>query len=208
MFYLVEFDKRSIPAKHEDADVLSAFIQKNKLDEALALVSGPDDLTFQMSLKEIQELTVKLGGKVTHNDEDKAAEYCWTLIIQSQDDIPTFRPKVAKEILRGGSGSPDTTSPTEPAKSSKRASSKPEPTDKPKPARRNTRLKDDDLLVIGEAPKETTVLFKVWSVVDNSATAMSVQDIIAELELDFEERLLRRYIGKMIRLGYLEVTNA
>lgn len=200
MPFLVEFDTLTGVAHCDDAKELQAFLDENLLNDAFLIAIGPEDLTFQLTTSEMHQLSTKLGGTVKHEDEDKAADYCMDMLANPKtESVPKFSKKVAKNLLKGGAG-PET------GVGADKPQPKPKATKKPasdKPAKSRASAKPDTLLRHGEAPKENTVLFLVWKVVSESKSGITSQEVVNALGLEFEERMTKRYIRRMLRQGNL-----
>ena len=229
MYYAIDFDTRSVESKSTDGELLAAYVLDNKLTAAIALVDNEDELCLQLSLNEMQELSNNLGGdkqELSNNlggdkqyeGDEQAAEWCWRLLEQSQDDIPNFTKALGKRLLKeadkrnrdvpeamGGPKSRKNTgdanaeaSTTKPARkrrtSSKSAGKRPTDATVLTLGKRPT---DATVLTLGKQPKESTVLFKVWQTVEDNLGDMSIGDIVAECELD--EQQCRKHISRCIR---------
>lgn len=206
MYYAIDFDTRSVESKSTDGELLAAYVLDNKLTAAIALVDNEDELCLQLSLNEMQELSDNLGGNKQYETDEQAAEWCWRLLEQGQDDIPNFTKALGKRLLKeadkrnrdvpeamGGPKSRKNTgdanteaSTTKPARK-RRTSSKPA----------GKRPTDATVLTLGKQPKESTLLFKVWQTVEDNLGDMSIGDIVAECELD--EQQCRKQISRCIR---------
>ncbi len=202
MYYAIDFDTRSVESKSTDGELLAAYVLDNKLTAAIALVDNEDELCLQLSLNEMQELSNNLGGDKQYEGDEQAAEWCWRLLEQSQDDIPNFTKALGKRLLKeadkrnrdvpeamGGPKSRKNTgdaNTTKPARK-RRTSSKPA----------GKRPTDATVLTLGKQPKESTVLFKVWQTVEDNLGDMSIGDIVVECELD--EQQCRKQISRCIR---------
>lgn len=193
MFYAIDFDTRSVESKSTDGEILAAYILDNDLTMAVALVGSEDELCLQFSLKEMQELSNNLGGDKEYESDEQAAEWCWRLLEQWQDDFPKFTTTLGKKLLKAAarrnkdtdSGNTDA-SKTEPARKLRTSS---------KPA--GKRPTDATVLTLGNRPRDTTVLYKVWRTVEDNLGDMSIGDIVAECELD--EQQCRKQISRCIR---------
>lgn len=193
MYYAIDFDTRSVESKSTDGELLAAYVLDNELTAAIALVDSEDELCLQLSLREMQELSNNLGGKKDYESEDQAAEWCWRLLEQSQDDFPKFTNALGKKLLKAAARrNKDTVSEnTKPNKTkpARKARTSSKPTGK--------RPIDATVLTLGKQPKESTVLFKVWQTVEDNLGDMSIGDIVAECELD--EQQCRKQISRCIR---------
>lgn len=216
MYYAIDFDTRSVESKSTDGELLAAYVLDNKLTAAIALVDNEDELCLQLSLNEMQELSNNLGGDKQYENDEQAVE-CWRLLEQSQDDIPNFTKALGKRLLKeADKRNRDVPEAMGGPKSRKKATGTSAEGSAAKPARKRRtsskptgkRPTDATVLTLGKQPKESTLLFKVWQTVEDNLGDMVIGDIITECELDLEERLIRRYISKMIRLGNLEIKNA
>jgi hypothetical protein len=193
MFYAIDFDTRSVESKSTDGEILAAYIIDNDLTMAVALVDSEDELCLQFSLGEMQELSKNLGGNKEYESDEQAAEWCWRLLEQSQDDFPKFTNALGKKLLKAAARRCKDS----PSKSTSGNAAKParKPRTSSKPA--GKRPTDATVLTLGKQPKETTVLFKVWQTVEDNLGDMSIGDIVAECELD--EQQCRKQISRCIR---------
>lgn len=196
MYYAIDFDTRLVESKSTDGELLANYVLDNDLSIAVAIVDSEDELCLQFSLKEMQELSDNLGGKTEYDSEEKAAELCWRLLEQCQDDIPNFNSSLSKKLLRAAAkrckDSPSKNAEANVVKPAKKRTTSSKPTAK--------RLTDTTVLTLGEQPKENTLLFKIWQTVEDNLGDMPIGEIVNSLSLELEERLLRRYINKMVRL--------
>lgn len=199
MFYVIDFDTCTIESKSPDGELLASYIVDNNLGTAVALIDSEDELCLQFSLGEMQELSDGIGGKRKYESEEEASEWCWRLLNECEDDFPSFTKSLGKRLL----------------KSARSRNKDSESTNAPKTPRTrktsstggNKRLTDATVLVTGSQPKLNTSLYKVWQIVEDNFGEMSVGEIVAEYSTlyNLEERLIKRYINKIVRLGNLGI---
>lgn len=206
MYYAIDFDTRSVESKSTDGELLAAYVIDNKLTAAIALVDNEDELCLQLSLNEMQELSNNLGGDKQYETDEQAAEWCWRLLEQGQDDIPNFTKALGKRLLKeANKRNRDVPEAMGGPKSRKKATDTSAEGSAAKPARKRRtsskptgkRPTDATVLTLGKQPKESTLLFKVWQTVEDNLGDMSIGDIVAECELD--EQQCRKQISRCIR---------
>lgn len=197
MFYAIDFDTRSVESKSTDGELLAAYVLDNELTLAVAIIDSEDELCLQFSLNEMQELSNNLGGNKEYKEEEEAAEWCWRLLEQSQDDFPKFTASLGKKLLKAAARRcKDSPSKSTEGKATK-APRKPRASSKPT----GKRPTDATVLTLGTQPKESTLLYKVWQTVEDNLGDMSIADIVAECELD--EQQCRKQISRCIRKNVL-----
>lgn len=210
MYYAIDFDTRSVESKSTDGELLAAYVIDNKLTAAIALVDNEDELCLQLSLNEMQELSNNLGGDKQYETDEQAAEWCWRLLEQGQDNIPNFTKALGKRLLKeADKRNRDVPEAMGGPKSRKKATDTSAEGSAAKPARKRRmsskpagkRPTDATVLTLGKQPKESTLLFKVWQTVEDNLGDMSIGDIVAECELD--EQQCRKQISRCIRKDVL-----
>lgn len=100
MYYAIDFDTRTVESKSTDGELLAAYTLDNKLTASIAIVDNADEIYLQLSLNEMQELSGNLGGDKQYKDDAEAAEQCWVLIEQNQDNIPNYTKSLGKRLLK------------------------------------------------------------------------------------------------------------
>ena len=101
MFYLIDFDSRSVVTMAEKRQVLENYITTNNLSMAVVIVASEDDLPMELSLVEMQALYDGISDhKRVFPDEDEAAAITWSTLESLTDGIPEFTPAVGKRLIK------------------------------------------------------------------------------------------------------------
>lgn len=194
MFYAIDFDTRTVESKSQDGELLASYIVDNNLAMAVALISSEEELCLQFSIGEMQDLSDGIGGKRKYESEEEAGEWCWRLLNQSVDDFPSFTKSLGKKLLKSARSrnkdSESTNAPKTPRASNTSSTGG------------NKRLTDETVLVTGSQPKLHTLLYKVWTIVEDNFGEMSVGEIVAERG-DWCETQCRKQITRCLRKGLL-----
>ena len=107
MFYLVDFDSRSVVTKTTTRSKLEAYITDNTLSLAVVIIANEDELLVELSLVEMQAL---YDGISDHNrpfqDEDEAAAITWSTIESVAANIPKFTNALGKRLIKAAGGDP------------------------------------------------------------------------------------------------------
>lgn len=199
MNYCIDFDSRSIESKSEDGEVLASYILDNKLEIAVALVSSEDELLLQFNLTELQELYNNLADDHCFrarefDTEDEAAEFVWSAMENNQFEFPKFTQSLGKKLIRS-------------ANKGMKEDSTPDKPDKPKREKKTStktgsRPTDTSIVCLGTKPRESTMPFWVWRIVDDNLGEMSIGDIVAERG-EWDEGQCRTQITRCLRKGFL-----
>lgn len=199
MYYTIDYDTLLPESKSEDGEILASYIIDNGFENAIAIVKDSGDLSLNFTLKELQSLSDNIGGFDTFLDEDEASEYIMEIL--PEWSIPVFSKKLSVKLLKEYEKKYKTSS--ESSKESKPTNSK---VSKAKSASSTKTTSEDYILVSSNPPKQTTKLFEIWSIVDENFGEISISDLIQKAVLSgiAEERLVKRYIMKSVRLGHLE----
>ena len=200
MFYIIDFDTLQPESKSTDEEVLAAYIIDNDLTLAVAMVSTEEQLCLEFTIKEMQELSDNLGGDVTYQTKEGSAEWCLRLLEGKQGDIPDFSSRLGKRLIK--EADKRTATGSKPAKDTNATSPEPKPTRKRSGAS-GKRPTDDTVLTVGTKPGESTMLFKVWSVVEDNLGDMPLGEIVKACSL--EETQCRKQISRCIRKGVLTI---
>lgn len=104
MFYLFEFDTRSIVAKSENGEDLAEFILDNELTLAFCVIESADDLDMELSDDEMNELYNNLGHPVV---KGSLIEDLWEAIQDSSPDFKKFGKGVASKLLKTPQDKPE-----------------------------------------------------------------------------------------------------
>jgi len=168
MFYAIDFDSRTVESKSEQGEDLAAYVLDNDLTLAISLVDSEDELCLSFSLGEMQDLhnniqlmdTFFEGKHPVFADEEEAAEACWKILEEYQDDFPKFTPALGKKLLK---------------QATKQSSDKPKPAGKQTakvskestPRTRVTLNNDDSLTVVDGKCKQGSILHTIVVAIDD-----------------------------------------
>tara|TARA_R110000822_G_scaffold84867_2_gene199005 strand:+ start:244 stop:849 length:606 start_codon:yes stop_codon:yes gene_type:complete len=100
--YVVDFDTRKPQCKHIDAEVLASYIMDNNLEQAVTLITEPDDIELSLSEKEMMDLNSNLGGKWVILKEG-AARVVWDTLRRCDYDIPVYTEALGKKLIKQAS---------------------------------------------------------------------------------------------------------
>lgn len=176
MHYVLCFETlRPIFQSGDKSECLS-YIEDRDLSLSATVVSGSEDIYNSLSSREIEECYYNLSC-----DEPNHMEL-------SRHPNPS---ELLWEVLCAQDPIP---------KPKKKEKSK-----KPKAEKLAIGGKMNRTLILGDEPKKTTVLHKIWSLVNDDPLLTTIDEIVeASKKLDTKDRLVKRYIVKMIRLGHLK----
>lgn len=168
MFYAIDFDSRTVESKSEQGEDLAAYVLDNELTLAVALVGSEDELCLSFSLAEMQDLHNNIqamdefyeGSPKEFESEEEAAEACWKILEEYQDDFPKFTPALGKKLLK---------------QAAKQTSDKPKPagnktaktTKEAAPRTRVTLNRDDSLTVVDGKCKQGSILHTIVVAIDD-----------------------------------------
>ncbi len=202
MYYIVDYDTRSVETKHYDKDLLESYILGNDLDMAVALIGSKDELCLLLSIREMVDLYVNLTGSVSAlcSSEKQMATATWDAIQTRSDKIPSYTKPLAAKLLKAAA---------------KRNKDAPEPPSRKVVIAKTTtnitaskkRVTGDQLLKLGDEPKSGTALSIIYNIVEDNLDDMKFDNVIREyiFVTQCTDKLARRYVNKSIRLGYLEI---
>lgn len=100
MNYAIDNDSLRVLVKHESKEVLGSFVEDNSLELAISIVSSPDDLELEFTLKEVMSIGINLGMNERLIPEDEASLRVFGAIRDVENDIPDFSIKKAKKQFR------------------------------------------------------------------------------------------------------------
>lgn len=86
MNYLIDFDSRDVLSKNETRQIVENFILDNDLTLAVALIDSEEELTLQLSSKELSDLSVNIGC-----DRTVDANLIWERLEENKKKFPTLR---------------------------------------------------------------------------------------------------------------------
>lgn len=204
MYYLIDFDERYVKYKSENRTDLERYVEENGLSMAMTIISSEDELCLEFSLDELTELSKSFKRNRTYTNEEEAAKDCWNLmnnlyphmiaplsynsfnwqagVIQGPtifdlepEGIPT-----SPSILSIGEGDTGINF---------------------KKRKRRRKLPDSTVLSLGKKPKESTVLFEIWKIVDDNFGSCTIDEVVFESLMDEEK--CRRTIARCIADGHL-----
>jgi hypothetical protein len=174
MHYLIDFDSRSVEFKSEDFVILQDYIQTNKLELALVIVSSAKDVFEYLSFEEMKDLysTLTLDeGEWDNSDNLQPSIDCWQALEEYQNDFPVFRASKGKKALksRAVNDDPVVKTKTETAKAAK-------------PAKRLRTPKIDldmgqELLVVDGKSKAGSILNTIATAIEDEMCG-SVQEVV------------------------------
>lgn len=97
MYYAIDHDTRRVLCK-SPTDELHTYVEENGLALAITVVDSEDDLSLNFTIEEIDSVLGTLGQKPRKwEDEDDAAEFCWSTMEDS--DVQLFSKRSAKKLL-------------------------------------------------------------------------------------------------------------
>jgi len=207
MPFNIDFDSLTIESKSEDGELLAKYIIDNKLELAIALVDGTEDLLLQFNLNELQGLydnLAKVNGEKDRkfDNEEEAVEYLWSAIINNQFDFPKFTTSLGKKLIKTANKERE----KDKAKDVKLDEPKPkrtkrEPRDT-SPSKPSLRPTDSSVVCLGTKPRESTMPFWVWRIVDDNLGELSIGEVVAKRG-DWDEKQCRTQITRCLRKGFL-----
>lgn len=185
MYYLIDFDKRSVECKCEQSKPLEDYIKNNSLESALFIASEPGDIDMEMSLKEINELCANLQkdsekARVFECSED-ASNSAFAAITENIKNHPSYTVALGKRMLKSAGAD---IKPNELDKPDKAVKAVRKATNKA--ASGSGKLKRDDVLSVTEKcnARKNTILEAIVRAIDEELCE-TVQDIIDYLVANF-----------------------
>ena len=103
MFFAIDYDSRSVECKHPDRQVLSDYVSKNKLENAVAIVGCESDILELMSVREMNELNANLANNSdTFNagQKGKASKKCWEYLTTLEKGFPKYTAALGKRLVK------------------------------------------------------------------------------------------------------------
>lgn len=208
MFYIIDYDTRTVECKLEEKEPLLKYIEENGLEMAVALISSKEELCLQLSIREARELHQSLTDKEIPDilSEEEIMRRTWDALETLQGTFPNYTPKLAGQLLKAAARrNADTPEPGTRQRKARKSSQQGKTTKPAATRQRKTRIDGEQVLILGEPPKKGTALDAVYTIVKEKGPTKFdeiVEDYI--FEIDCTEKLARRYVNKCIRLGHLE----
>lgn len=97
MNYAIDNDSLRVISKSENKEVLDTFVEDNSLELAISIVSSPDNLELNFTVKELKVIAEEVVGKSNFEDEELPIRILQALELE---DIPEFSIKKAKKQFR------------------------------------------------------------------------------------------------------------
>lgn len=203
MIHCIDYDLRKPVFTSDNETLINEFVNKNNLQNALALIGDEDDLFINLSFTELNDLNKNLGGVEKYTNATEAAEGIFSLLEESKK-TPVFTKIIGEKYLKSDpSGLAD-----EPAKSKPTKIGKP----KAKPVEggkaKSIRLIDiiDKQLTVGDETPVKKIHISMVELLEFDGP-MVYADLIENLSLELgkSENLLRGYVTDGIRKNYIKV---
>jgi len=164
MFYAIDYDSRTVESKSEQGEDLASYVLDNKLTLAIAIVDSEDELCLSFSLNEMQDLYNNVqslddffeGNPKEFKSEEDAAQACWKILEEFQDDFQKYTPSLGKKLLKQSSTEPKTTTKQTATKVIKKATSA-----------RITLNMEDTLTVVDGKSKQGSILSTIVKAIDD-----------------------------------------
>lgn len=203
MYYLIDFDTRSVECVSKDKKLLSDYVDKNKLSLAVTLIHTEDELAIQLSIEEVSGLYNGLEDKELKSiTEAEIIARTWDALQDHLSSFPKYSIALGKRLIKQANIRLKDT-----IKDKKPRDKKTTSTNSQTKQAARAKQSSTSILKLGIEPKIGTALGAMYTIVDDNLGEMKFSELVEEymFNVGAAEKLTRRYINKSIRLGHLEV---